>query len=56
MIAGPGYASSARGRVEGYRQAMAEAGVEVAPSWVVESTFGIDSGSALTPARTPPVP
>ena len=45
LIAGPGYASSARGRVEGYRQAMAEAGVEVAPSWVVESTFGIDSGA-----------
>jgi LacI family transcriptional regulator len=45
LIAGPGYASSARGRVEGYRQAMAEAGVEVTPSWVVESTFGIDSGA-----------
>jgi LacI family transcriptional regulator len=45
LIAGPGYASSAHGRVEGYRQAMAEAGVEVAPSWVVESTFGIDSGA-----------
>ncbi|UOY02438.1 LacI family DNA-binding transcriptional regulator [Blastococcus sp. PRF04-17] len=45
LIAGPRYASSARGRVEGYRQAMAEAAVDVAPSWVVESTFGIDSGA-----------
>lgn len=45
LIAGPGYASSARGRVEGYWQAMVEAGVDVAPSWVVESTFGIDSGA-----------
>ena len=45
VIAGPEYASSARGRVEGYRQAMAEADVDVAPSWVVESTFGIDSGA-----------
>src|SRR3712207_8729854 len=31
--------------VEGYRQAMAEAGVDVDPAWVVESTFGIDSGA-----------
>ncbi len=45
LIAGPDHASSARGRVEGYRQAMAEADVDVAPSWVVESTFGIDSGA-----------
>jgi LacI family transcriptional regulator len=45
LIAGPDYASSARGRVEGYRQAMAEADVDVPPPWVVESTFGIDSGA-----------
>jgi LacI family transcriptional regulator len=46
LIAGPDYASSSRGRVEGYRQAMAEADVAVDPAWVVGSTFGIDSGAA----------
>lgn len=45
LIAGPSYASSARGRVEGYREAMAEASAEVDPAWVVESTFGIESGA-----------
>lgn len=45
LIAGPRYASTACGRVEGYRQAMSEAGAEVDPAWVVESTFGIDSGA-----------
>jgi LacI family transcriptional regulator len=45
LIAGPGYASSSRARVEGYRQAMAEAGAAVDPTWVVGSTFGIDSGA-----------
>lgn len=45
IIAGPHYASSSRGRLAGYRRAMAEAGVEVAPDRVVESTFGIDSGA-----------
>lgn len=45
LIAGPQYASSAVGRTEGYRQAMAEAGADVHPAWVVESTFGIESGS-----------
>lgn len=44
LIAGPGYASSARGRGEGYRRAMAEAGVDVHPAWVAASTFGIDAG------------
>ena len=45
LIAGPSYASSALGRGSGYKQAMAEAGVDVDPTWVVESTFGIDSGA-----------
>lgn len=45
LIAGPAYASTAQGRSAGYRQAMAEAGAEVDPAWVVESTFGIDSGA-----------
>ncbi|MFN4169249.1 MAG: LacI family DNA-binding transcriptional regulator [Pannonibacter phragmitetus] len=44
LIAGPAFASSARGRTEGYRSAMAEAGLEVNPGWVRESTFGIESG------------
>jgi LacI family transcriptional regulator len=44
LIAGPQYASSARGRVEGYRQAMIEAGTGIDRAWVVESTFGIESG------------
>jgi LacI family transcriptional regulator len=45
LIAGPQYASSAVGRTEGYRQAMAEAGADLHDAWVVESTFGIESGS-----------
>jgi LacI family transcriptional regulator len=44
-IAGPQYASSAVGRSQGYRQAMAEAGMRVDDAWVVESTFGIESGA-----------
>lgn len=47
LIAGPEYASSSRGRVTGYRQAMAEVGVEIDPTWVVPSTFGIDSGAEI---------
>ncbi len=45
LIAGPPYASSARGRVEGYHKAMGEAGLEVDPRWVCASTFGIESGA-----------
>lgn len=45
VIAGPSYASSSLGRVEGYRQAMEEAGVTVCPDWIVPSTFGIDAGA-----------
>lgn len=45
IIAGPEYASSSRGRVEGYRQAMIEARAELDPGLVVSSTFGIDSGA-----------
>lgn len=46
IIAGPDYASSSRGRLAGYRRAMAEAGVEVDPAWVAPSSFDIDSGAA----------
>lgn len=45
LIAGPSYASSSRGRVEGYRQALMEAHIVEDPALVVESTFDIDSGA-----------
>lgn len=44
LIAGPADASNAIGRVEGYRQAMTEAGLEVRPEWIVQSTFGLEAG------------
>jgi LacI family transcriptional regulator len=56
LIAGPAYASTARGRVLGYRQGMAEAGAELDPAWVVESTFGIDSGAEAAQALMSLVP
>lgn len=45
LIAGPSYASSSAGRTNGYQQAMIEAGIDLDPGWIVESTFGIDSGA-----------
>lgn len=58
VIAGPGYASSSRGRVSGYRQAMAEAGAAIEPGWEIESSFGIESGAeaaaTLMTATAPP--
>lgn len=45
VIAGPDYASSSRGRIEGYRQAMAEADAAIDPAWIAGSSFGIDSGA-----------
>lgn len=58
LIAGPAYASSSVGRVEGYRQAMAEAGAEVDPAWVLGSSFSIDAGAdaAETLMRLPRPP
>lgn len=56
LIAGPTCASTARGRVLGYRQAMAEVGAELDPAWVVESTFGIDSGAEAAQALMSLVP
>lgn len=44
IIAGPSYTSSARKRVDGYRQALTEANIELNDDWIVESTFGINSG------------
>ncbi len=45
IIAGPSYASSSRGRLAGYLQALDEQGVPHDPALLVESTFGIDSGA-----------
>lgn len=48
LIAGPAYASSSRGRVAGYRQAMAEAGAVIDPAWITGSSFSIDAGVEAT--------
>lgn len=58
LISGPPYASSSRGRLEGYREAMAEAGVEVDPAWVLGESFSIDAGAeaAETLMRLPAPP
>lgn len=45
LIAGPSYASSALDRIEGYRQALSEAGIAEDGSLIVGSSFGIDSGA-----------
>lgn len=45
LIAGPGYASSATGRVDGYRQALEEASIEIDPDLIIPSTFSIQSGA-----------
>ncbi len=50
LISGPPYASSALGRVEGYKQAMNEVGADIDPSWIVDSTFGIESGATAAEA------
>lgn len=58
LIAGPSYASSARGRQEGYRRAMQEADITIDDSLIVPSTFSIDSGAAAVQQllqRTPQV-
>jgi len=44
LIAGPAYASNARGRLQGYRKAMTEAGLPIAPGWIQRSSFGIETG------------
>ncbi|MDF2640521.1 MAG: LacI family DNA-binding transcriptional regulator [Novosphingobium lindaniclasticum] len=45
IIAGPTFASSARLRTEGYRQALEEANVAVDPALIVESSFSIEAGA-----------
>jgi len=45
IIAGPSYASSSRDRLAGYRQALAEAGVDFDERYAVESAFSIEAGA-----------
>lgn len=47
MVAGPAYASSAVGRVRGYRKAMTEASLVVDEELVRESMFGMKSGEVV---------
>ncbi|ARS52270.1 LacI family DNA-binding transcriptional regulator [Kushneria konosiri] len=44
LVAGPGFASSARDRQAGFRRAMQEASVEVNEQWIMGSEFGMESG------------
>ncbi len=46
LIAGPAYASSACGRVAGYRRALEEAAISFDAELQIASTFGIDAGAA----------
>lgn len=58
IISGPIFASSSRGRLEGYHRAMAEAELPVDPAWVAPSSFDIESGGVaaqrLMAAANPP--
>ncbi|MFV0302023.1 MAG: LacI family DNA-binding transcriptional regulator [Paracoccus sp. (in: a-proteobacteria)] len=45
LLTGPDYASSARGRAEGYRQAMTEADLPIRPDLQAPSSFSIESGA-----------
>ncbi|MBL4813298.1 MAG: LacI family DNA-binding transcriptional regulator [Rhodobacteraceae bacterium] len=45
IIAGPSYASSALGRLEGYRRALIEADIEYDLQYVTGSSFGIEAGA-----------
>lgn len=44
LVAGPGYASSAQGRCEGYRQALTEAGIDYDQSLVEGGSFSLETG------------
>ncbi|MCJ8504012.1 LacI family transcriptional regulator [Kocuria flava] len=47
LVAGPSYASTAVARQEGYRRAMAEAGLTEVDRLIHGSTFGMDSGEVV---------
>ncbi|RZL82746.1 MAG: LacI family DNA-binding transcriptional regulator [Rhodococcus sp. (in: high G+C Gram-positive bacteria)] len=44
VLSGPLFTSTATGRLAGARRALREAGISVDPEWIVETTFGIESG------------
>ncbi|WIV56432.1 LacI family DNA-binding transcriptional regulator [Amycolatopsis nalaikhensis] len=44
LVGGPGYASSARGRLDGYREGLSEAGVTVDDSLITGDSFSMKSG------------
>ncbi|MEE2810981.1 MAG: LacI family DNA-binding transcriptional regulator [Pseudomonadota bacterium] len=48
IVAGPSYATSSQGRLDGYRQALAEADIEIESELIVASTFSIESGEEAT--------
>ena len=48
LIAGPSFASSATGRRDGYLQALTEAGIDLDPRLMIESTFSIEAGVDAT--------
>jgi len=44
VVPGPQFASTARGRLAGATRALADAGLTLAPGWMVETGFGIEHG------------
>lgn len=44
ILSGPLFTSTATGRLAGARRALQEADIPAKPDWVIETTFGIDSG------------
>lgn len=46
LLAGPGFTSSARARVQGFQRAMNEAKISIRREWIRESGYGIASGEA----------
>lgn len=44
LVGGPGYASSARDRLAGYRHALTQAGVDIDDSLIAGNSFSIESG------------
>jgi LacI family transcriptional regulator len=50
IVSGPDYATSSRGRLAGYRQALEEAGIADAAELTMPSTFSIESGETAARA------
>lgn len=49
LIGGPAYASSAQRRIQGYLDALAEAGVDANPELMLETEFSIEAGASAIP-------